>query len=181
MELGCANKLPRAAADCGQQCMLHPALSYGRPWSWQSSLMLTPCTKIDHLSMQNCHVDSASILEKDSRFDFVLKIVTALNVVLHKMIEVELNVSDSVVTCFLFSMLHCADRKTRFRHLLMVSFKNCETLLAVMVFQLPTLFVCSIHTMNHIIGTVVLYPCVFSWTYYFVSVHLVVKWSVINH
>jgi len=33
-----------------------------------------------------------------------------------------------------------------------------------MVCQLPTLFVCGMHMMNHTIGTVVLYPCVFLLT-----------------
>ena len=73
----------------------------------------------------------------------------------------------------LFYVLHTTNRKAvSFHHFLVVSFKNCKTFLEVMVFQQPTLFVCIIHMMNHIIGTVLLYPYIFSLIYYFVYSHI---------
>jgi len=41
----------------------------------------------------------------------------------------------------------------------MASFKNCELLWEVMAFQLPSLFVCTMDMMNHIIGKFFLFAC----------------------
>ena len=60
--------------------------------------------------------------------------------------------------CQLFCV--ATNRKTqRFHYLLLASFKNCKPLLEAIMFQRPSLFVCTMDMMNHIIGITVLYAC----------------------
>jgi len=50
----------------------------------------------------------------------------------------------------------------------MASFKNCEPLLEMMVFQQQTLFVCFMDVMNHIIGTLVV--CLYNRLIYYLYI-----------